>query len=262
MTSQVKTQIDNVRRALFDGRFADACETVEAMRQQDPQLNDLAGSFNHNHFGLFSFSSLSTDRKYISGEILARQKLVLSWMSLPHQLNLFGLAIEPEDVCVDLLRSLKFNELTRENRNNLVHVIGYWLAHQKTAEAKYVMEQTGVSLHEKISNMLLVYKKGNIRGACSVNNIDNVPLYTVLAFNYTNELFEFVRAQGITLAQIASTFACVDASENESPHLSEILTTYKKTQFLSLKSHVEYFNITHALENSDRIEPPTVRKKM
>lgn len=261
MNSYVKTQIDNIRNALFEGRFADASTTVEDMRQHDPQLNDLAKSFENNHFGLFSFRSFSTDLKYLHEERLARQKLVLTWMSLPHQLDLFGVAIEPEDLCVDLARCIKFDEMTAENQSDLVHLIGYWLSHQKIQEAKYMMEQTGISLHEKVSNMLLVYKNQNVRGAISVRNVVDVPLYTVLTFNYTHQLFDFIRSEGISLAQIASTFAHIDTIENTYPHASEILQGYKNTQLLALKSHVEHLNITQALEN-DKIERPTARKKM
>lgn len=260
MISQTKTQIEHIRNALFEGRFADASKRVDVMRQQDPDLNELGKSFVSNSFGLFSFSSLSTDQNYISQERLARQKLVLSWMSLPYQLDLFGLAIEPEDVCVDLLQGVKLNQITPASRNNLVHLIGYWLAHQKIEEAKYVMEQTGISLHEKVKNMLLVYKKKNMRGAFSLEHVENVPLYTVVAFNYTPQLFEFVRAEEVTLEQIASTFACVDSSKI--PGVSDVLEIYKRTQFLALRSHVEYLNITQALEKVGTIQAPTAVKKM
>lgn len=261
MNVLLKTQIADIRKALFEGRFADASKTVETMRHQDPQLNELARSFEHNHFGLFSFQSFSTDRKYLSSERLTRQKLVLSWMSLPDQLDLFGLAIGPEDLSVELVECIKFNQRpqTTKNRNDLIHLIGYWLAHQKIQEAKYVMEQTGISLHEKVNNIFLAYKNKNVRGGFSIQNIENVPLYTVLAFNYTPALFEFVHAEGVSLSQVASTFMYVDASENE--YFPEILQNYKTTQFVALKSYIEHFNITQALEN-DEIHSPTVRKKM
>lgn len=252
MTSHTKTRIDHIRAALFDGRFTDASTMVDAMRQHDPNLDELGKSFTYNNFGLFSFSSWSTDQNYLSEQRLLRQKLVLSWISLPHQLDLFGLAIEAEDVSVDLLQEIKFNQITPASRNALVHLIGYWMAHQKTQESKYVMEHTGIALHEKVKNILLVYKTKNIRGALSLENTGNVPLYTVLAFNYTPQLFDFVRAEGITVDQISSTFACVDASESR--HVSDVLTTYKNTQFLTLKSHVEHLNITQSLENLDKNE--------
>lgn len=253
-----KTQIDNIRSALFDGRFADASKIVEDMRQQDPQLNDLGESLINNPFGLFSFSSFSTDCAYVSEQLLIRRKLVLSWLCLPQQLNLFGLAIEPENVCVDLLRSLKFNELTSKSRNDLVHVVGFLLSHQKIQEAKYVMEQIDISLHDKVNNILLVYKNKNTRGALGLN-IDNMPLYTAVAFNYTNDLLEFIRSQGVTLEQISSTFATVDESKSSN---SDVLQRYKDTQFVALKSYVEHCVITQSLDGLKGNSPTVARKKI
>lgn len=247
MTTFIAPQISDIRQALFDGRLTDAAQMVDAMRVVDPDLVELSENCIHDQFNLFSFRCLSTSREYFQQQLQDRHMLVLSWLKLSDQLKLFNLAIEQQDIDVKIVDCIKFDQLDPITYKTLSNTIGYWLAHQKIDVVKHAMNVSGISMKDPCSYPVMVYGREYSRGSCSIMEIEDVPLYWNMGFNYTPQLFEFVRSEGITMAEIAAMLPHIQNSEN--PHLPEEMHTYKTTRFEELKSKVEHFNIFHELNS-------------
>ena len=254
MTTSLSPQIADIRQALFDGRLTEAAQMVDMMRTVDPDLIQLSENCIHNQFNLFSFQCLSTSREYIHEQLQARHILVLSWLKVSDQLKLFNLAIEQRDVDVKIVDCIKFDQLSAITHKTLTNVIGYWLAHQKIDVVKHAMNVSGVSIKDHCSYPVMVYAHDNSRGSCTIE-IEDVPLYWNMGFNYTPELFDFVRSEGVTMEEISAMLPYIQASENR--NLAQEMYTYKTTRFEEFKSKVERINIANELHSA----PSEFKKK-
>lgn len=237
-------QISEVRRMLFEGDLLEANRIVENMRATDPLLKELIADFHNNMFGIFVFHSHHADKSIVEKELLKRYTTVLKWFSLREQIPFFHLSIEARDICPEILQHIKWEQLDKTIRPTVNNIVGSWLAHQKCDEVAWVLDNTDIDLYDTMNNPMMVYKNNNSRGAFAIT-APSVPIYANLAFNYTPELFEFVRARGVSLDDISRLLPLVDQSRN--PYNPEIFETYKANQFEQLRSTVERLKIHEAL---------------
>lgn len=256
MTNTIDQQIADIRQALFEGRLTDASQTVDHLRTSDPHLNALGADFANKPFNVFGFQCWSTSPEYVLQQLRERHMLVLSWLKLSDQLNLFNVAIEHRDVNADTIACIKLEQLDNATRKTWTNLVGYWLSHQKFEVVERAMDLSGVSIKDICNHPLMMYGGQYSQGSVAMVDVKNVPMYWSLGFNYTPQMWDFVCSHGVTVNEIATMLPHVQASKN--PYAIEELKNYKATRFEELKSKVERINISAALNTT----PALKKKKM